>query len=365
MVYFNEEKGCYYFAGKIYKDGKIVKNYRRKGFPSRRKTQKAEREYLVSFDNEYEELADQKPSFEYLYKLFEPHWKTQVKPTTVAGEHATYKKLFEDLKDVDIYDPKELQKYINRCDKQYSKNYVEKLYYAMSRVFTFAVNEEIIESHPLKKVYRSVRKGERKKEFEIFEPQDFAHFMEVIEDPRDRAMFSCLYWMGLRKGEMMALKWKDIDLKNKKMKIDKTLISNTKDTIGTPKRERSYRTISMPKVFMDELLNWNKICKDFSDYKSMYVFGSERPIAQETLRRKKNTYIKIANEKGYKLPQIRIHDFRHSHASYLINNMGKSGFSDFDIAKRLGDSVEMLHKVYAHWFTAGDENIMDFIDNIN
>ena len=61
------------------------------------------------------------------------------------------------------------------------------------------------------------------------------------------------------------------------------------------------------------------------------------------------------------IPSIRIHDLRHSHASYLINNMA-AGFTDFDIAKRLGDTVSTLHSTYAHWFKSADKSIIDFMD---
>lgn len=172
--------------------------------------------------------------------------------------------------------------------------------------------------------------------------------------------------MGLRKGEMMGLQWKDINFKDRTMRIDKTVITINRlkpNPTTPPKTKNSYRTITMPKKLVDELLSYQEIAKEFSCYnQNMYVFGNDKPISAETLRRKNKQYIAEANRRGYDLPEIRIHDFRHSHASYLINNMS-SGFTDFDIAKRLGDTVETLHNVYAHWFKTGDKGIIDFMDN--
>ena len=71
-----------------------------------------------------------------------------------------------------------------------------------------------------------------------------------------------------------------------------------------------------------------------------------------------------AKEKDDGLPKIRIHDFRHSHASFLINNMAGAKFSDFDIAKRLGDTVETLHNTYAHWFDTKDKSIVDMMNKL-
>ncbi|MCB7347817.1 hypothetical protein LIZ33_16400, partial [Desulfovibrio desulfuricans] len=67
------------------------------------------------------------------------------------------------------------------------------------------------------------------------------------------------------------------------------------------------------------------------------MFGFDKPLDPETVRRVKREKVKAANEKdenkNKQLELIRVHDFRHSHASYLINNMSDQ-FTDFDVAKR-------------------------------
>lgn len=42
-----------------------------------------------------------------------------------------------------------------------------------------------------------------------------------------------------------------------------------------------------------------------------------------------------------------------------------AGFTDFDIAKRLGDTVATLHNTYAHWLKAADKGIIDFMNKVN
>ena len=37
-------------------------------------------------------------------------------------------------------------------------------------------------------------------------------------------------------------------------------------------------------------------------------------------------------------------------------------FTDFDVAKRLGDTVATLHDTYAHWFKQADKNIVDMMN---
>lgn len=63
----------------------------------------------------------------------------------------------------------------------------------------------------------------------FFTEKEFLNYLSVIHNIRDKALFSFLYIMGTRKGEALSLQWKDIDLKNKTLKIYKTV---TKDTNG-------------------------------------------------------------------------------------------------------------------------------------
>ncbi len=356
----NYKTGKWQFDGKIYHEGKAIHSYRKSGFNTKKEAVLAEFEYREKYIAEKMTIT-----FKELYEEYVPFWATQVKATTIETEKILYERLFRDYGDLDLTDSKILQDIITSCDKKYSKKYVERIYTAFNRVFKWAVKKEKIKSNPMAKVYRSTRKDEKRKEMLFFEPKDFDHFLSVVEDPRDRAMFSTLYWMGIRRGEMMALQWKDIDFKAKTISIYKTVPTikrNEKDPCNTPKTTNSYRTITMPKKLIDELSAYHTLSQNFSCYgPEMYVFGDDKPISAETLRRKNKQYIAEANRRGYNLPDIRIHDYRHSHASYLINNM-KEGFTDFDIAKRLGDTVETLHTVYAHWFKSGDQGIIDFMD---
>ena len=122
----------------------------------------------------------------------------------------------------------------------------------------------------------------------------------------------------------------------------------------------------MPKRIHDSLKELYKTQKEYEGFtQDCFVFGFDKPLDPETVRRVKREKVNAANEKdenkNKQLELIRVHDFRHSHASYLINNMSDQ-FTDFDVAKRLGDTVQTLHNTYAHWFKQRDKSIIDFMD---
>lgn len=113
----------------------------------------------------------------------------------------------------------------------------------------------------------------------------------------------------IRKGELLALTWGDIDFENNIINVDKTVYNRI---ITKPKTSSSIRKIHMPKHVM-RLLSQLKI--EHKPKLTYVVFGEFYDhISTTTLDRKYEQYVKAAGVK-----RIRIHDFRHSHASYLIN----------------------------------------------
>ena len=106
----------------------------------------------------------------------------------------------------------------------------------------------------------------------------------------------------------------------------------------TPKTKSSIRKIIIDKKLKKELLKLKKYYKNYSD--NYYIFGGINPISCTTLKRKKDYYCKLANVK-----QIRIHDFRHSHATLLYEKNIKIK----TIQERLGHSkIETTIDTYIH-----------------
>lgn len=82
------------------------------------------------------------------------------------------------------------------------------------------------------------------------------------------------------------------------------------------------------------------------------------------MRKKFNYYIEKANVK-----QIRIHDFRHSHVSLLINEYIKSGQTDtakffLMLSDRMGHTIDVMQKTYMHLFPTVQNEIVNLLDNL-
>ena len=85
-----------------------------------------------------------------------------------------------------------------------------------------------------------------------------------------------------------------------------------------------------------------------------FVFAGDRPLAETSIARVKNAACSEA-----KVKKIRIHDFRHSHASLLISN----GASIVSVAKRLGhNDIEQTLNTYAHMMPKEDDYIINILE---
>ena len=124
--------------------------------------------------------------------------------------------------------------------------------------------------------------------------------------------------------------------------IEKTLSSKTvskeyKET--TPKTENSYRKVVIPENLVILL---NELKKEST---GEFIFGGTTHIPFQTVTNNFERYIKKAEVK-----KIRIHDLRHSHASFLINHGDNQLSTLYIIAQRIGDTPEQILKTYGHLF---------------
>lgn len=361
----------WYISGKIKKDNGSYYSYTK--LAQGCKLQKEAKEYERLFRMQYQDI--QASSHYITFKeLSDEYIKTliSVKKSTLRSYQDKLDKITTVLGDkkINLITKTMLETYIRGLEEIYASEYVEKFYYQIRAVFNYGIENEYIQTNPMNKVKLKVNKDSVKKEMNFWEPDEFDRFIKEVEDQELKTLYLFLYYMGTRKGEAMALQWKDIDFKNDVVRIYKTVTNKIKGStyaITSPKTQNSNRNIPMFKIVKDSLLEWKEVHKKMYGFsEECFVFGYYRPLHAERPRR---YMIKVLDKINKDLPenqqlkQIRIHDFRHSHASWLINNMGKYNFSDYDIAKRLGDTVQMLHSTYAHQFKNAGRNIIESMEN--
>ena len=245
---------------------------------------------------------------------------------------------------------------VNKQNGEVLKNStLELIQKELKSLLAFAYEKSYIKNMHILSFKKVINIDESKKEVDFWQPEEFYKFIEIVDDIVYITLFNVLYWCGLRIGEALALNWNDIDFNKKTIRINKSY-SDYKHRITNPKTQNSYRTVIMPDKCFDavsKLFEHDKQIIGFDNQK--YIFHFEKPLNQDTIKIRKDRWIAKAHVK-----RIRLHDLRHSHVSLLIN----LGFSAFDIAKRLGHSVDMVNNVYGHWFQNAQNKMVDKLNNM-
>lgn len=195
-----------------------------------------------------------------------------------------------------------------------------------------------------------------KKEIRVWSYEEFERFIyQTKNDIVYQTFFTFLFYTGCRLGEALALKYSDFNFIKNTININKTLTTRTlngKYAIASPKTRSSYRTILMPKKLVGTISNYLLAQPEVKT--SEFFFGCTKPLDDHTIYRRLEMYAKQAD-----VPKIRIHDFRHSHASFLIQN----GASIVLVAKRLGHTnTEQTLNTYAHLFPNSENDLIEIIN---
>lgn len=138
---------------------------------------------------------------------------------------------------------------------------------------------------------------------------------------------------GMRRGEIFALKWDDIDYNNQTIRVDTALSISEADKGYIEKSTKSkngIRTVVAPEEIFDLLKKRWKKQKKISDR----IFPS-RPDNFSSW------FAECMESLGL---NIRFHDLRHYHATWLYNN----GIPDLFAAQRLGDDLNTIKTIYQH-----------------
>ncbi len=172
-------------------------------------------------------------------------------------------------------------------------------------------------------------------------------------------VFFCIaFYTGMRKGEINALKWSDIE--NNILHVRRSVAQKIKGKpiIETPpKNKSSYRDLQIPtpllQILRDHKKRQQKDPRWTEDYR---VCGGFTCLRDSSLSNKNHQFADAAG-----LPRIRIHDFRHSHVSLLANE----GINIQEIARRLGHSkIEMTWNTYSHLYPREEERAVSILDGI-
>lgn len=216
------------------------------------------------------------------------------------------------------------------------------------------VVEQLLPSNPIERAKRP-----RKTAAEpgtVWHPAQLAAFLATAQGHRLFAFYHLPAYTGARRGELLNLRWRDIDLDTPQIRITgSAAVIAGKRIEGTTKSGRS-RTISLDADTAQVLRDhWKRQAQDRlkagPDWKGTddYVFRTAwgQPVHPDTVSSLMTTLIRAHNDRhpDSALPHARLHDLRHIHATTLL----LAGTQVHVVAARLGHADPSITlRVYAH-----------------
>lgn len=219
----------------------------------------------------------------------------------------------------------------------------------LSQSLKYAVENDYITQSP----YIKVKFKSNVKEIQIFTEEEIEKILKTATFPIYANITEVAYYTGMRIGEIMTLKWEDIDFKNNFLMVRRTFSKylNGTPVIESPKTFKSMRRIDLDDHCMEILTQ--------IPHESEYVFSSKigkGGFLSYTIITKR---FKEMCEKA-QVPYRSFHTLRHSHASFLLAN----GVYPQIVQERLGHArIGITMDTYSHLLPGMQKMAVDVLNN--
>ena len=221
----------------------------------------------------------------------------------------------------------------------------------LKAMFNQAVSAGMLTKNPIKRV--AVPKGESESRKPLEKRHIKALLAYVADKPFVGRMLRLALATGMRRGEMCALRWSDIDLETGIIHVSRTVVRvGSTEYEKKPKTAKSIRSIRMTKSLWDEL----KAVAGAPDRHVLQTVWGDRPTLSYMSSAMKDALRAIGLDEGYVL-----HSTRHAHATHLLRE--KQPIKA--VSERLGHAnVEVTLSVYAGVLTGDDQALADSMDKV-
>jgi integrase len=262
---------------------------------------------------------------------------------TFLNNHLNF---FENVQLNDVT-PLMVQRFIDSLHQRYSSGYVKRIYSILRKGLNDAVNLELIRRNVADQIEKP--REQREKPIEVFTVEELKEFIKIAEKTTRYAIaFKILAHTGMRRGELLALTWDDIDFERKTIRINKTLLKHQRTIQHSTKTKQSTRVIAISNYLVEELKKHKQIQEiekaeneNYEDNNLVICTVNGTSVYVDNLTRAfRNTYKKMKLEKD-----ITLHSLRHTHATLLLQQNVHMKV----VSERLGHaSIKMTMDTYSH-----------------
>ena len=281
------------------------------------------------------------PTFKVAAQQWLDYKKSNIRPSTFVMYESHIKNHFNELHPfkTNQITTADVEKFIAKRQKEgMNLTTLRKLIVTLNQIMKYAVRHKFTDYNPVRDAERPRGQGGVESiKIQILSPESISPFIGAISNPKYRVLFTLAILGGLRQGELLGLKWSDINWETKQVKIQRTYNNGA---WYKPKSKSSERRVDLGPKMIKVLKEWKLACPP-NDRNLVFPSRTGKPLDNSTMVRK---FFRPALKKA-KLPMIRFHDLRHTYASLLI----EQGENIKYIQSQLGHSSPTVTlNVYAH-----------------
>ena len=242
---------------------------------------------------------------------------------------------------------------------------VRLIYATLRAMLSAALDDGVIPANPAAGIGRSMRlsrsAADRREEIRAFDADQLDRFLAASQAkvPRFHLLLFTLSRTGLRLGEALALKWEDVDLVRRELRVERAL--TTRGEIDTPKSGHG-RTVDLSAALCDLLRSARARAAEAAMARGgrpEYLFpnATGEPTPHVTAEGAFRRALKTAELPGHFSP----HSLRHTYASVLLSD----GVSPAYVQEQLGHaSIELTVGTYGRWLRKKAPGAVDRLDGV-
>jgi len=198
----------------------------------------------------------------------------------------------------------------------------------------------------------------KRKEIRPLTPEQSKALLEAARGDRLEALYVLAHNTGLRQGELLALKWEDVELEDAVLRVRRTLTrTGGKVDVGPPKTNKSRRSIGLTTSAVEALRDHLvRQLEEMEEMGSLYhpgglVFANESGGIINPSNLRNRSFTRLLERAG--LPKIRFHDLRHTCATLLLTK----NVNPKIVSEMLGhSSISITLDTYSHVLPTMQEN---------
>ncbi|MFJ7308827.1 tyrosine-type recombinase/integrase [Peribacillus frigoritolerans] len=239
------------------------------------------------------------------------------------------------------------QFYRDKLDENLKEKTVRELHTLIKQAFDQALIDKIAKENPSVLAKPPIPQSV---EIQPWTKEQAKQFLKVVEGTSDEAVYVVAIFTGMRKGEILGLKWDDIDLERGKVHVRRSVarIKGSGLILKNVKTKKSKRQISISPYVVNVLKkhylkqqDWiERLNEEYNDRGMVFCAENGNLKDPNNLLREFNRYVRLAG-----IRKVRIHDLRHLHATLLLEN----GENPKVVQERLGhNDVEVTLGIYSH-----------------